>query len=833
MSTKEKKVKESKKGAQVASSHVGPHTKPIFETTTRSGAHVVVSQDLTTSKRNPVMELASTAALGETVHNQQIGNVLERTAEALEREARGSRLDSQGQTLARDTEEILLATEKLLLEKNKEEELQHLIRSGRSLPVGVPEGSKEHTSALYNNARILIVELLRSGEFRDISNDVLELFRDLLAERKMHTPAYFSRTTIETVLPVQERVLVEERIHVEERIPVEEKVVKSVYEVKNVGPQATAEPVVEHTVYREKAVPTSTAAESFSTVTREATPTVYTTETCDAPYKPAYTAEYLPSILGSRTAAPSVVTERGLGTGASYETYTTPSFIYPMSQIRVEYYTSEEIVLRERMVDRLMDLLQRIGAKEEFHRAMSSLFALSDAFTHQYKTTSATGKPNEVLIEARKLLENFTGKQEMGLFRKHLSTLLEDARSDEELRVFYKQFQTFCSKGISHPESLNLPETRIEACHLVFHGIDLLHQEEWGNQFRQIIDDLRMLLDNIRKDSTTTEFTSKLEKFARDFAFNEQGKPDLWVIDDSLHQLRLMLVPMLKTHLENIPIDRIEMTSHKFDAVIEDLLFSGADVLPDHLELKIKNKMRVSLQEAERDTTSHKLKLTVDRIKPTLHNLKFYYKKKTGFPKMEDYGVADVALKGEGMSIKIIWKLISKPGQPARVQLISTKCTIDTLSVHFVKEKTKHDLLDRIFVKLLNGTIRRRIASAVAEYLQVKVTEVDLQINKFFEHHPINRLKARADSAFKHTLEKKETKHLAGSTESLPSTRGSSTEEVLSSSRLPPAPSTSLAESTSTSSTGPTGHVAEEKVKTTVIESKVPSLQEQGQKTTV
>jgi len=306
-----------------------------------------------------------------------------------------------------------------------------------------------------------------------------------------------------------------------------------------------------------------------------------------------------------------------------------------------------------------------------------------------------------------------------------------------------------------------------------------------------------------------------MEQFARDFAFNEDGKPDLWVIDDSLHQLRLMLVPMLRSHLENIPIDRIEMTSHKFDVVVEDLVFSGADVLPDHLELKIKNKMRVNLQEAEHDKTTHKLKLTVDHIKPTLHNLKFYYKKKTGFPKMEDYGVVDVALRGEGMKIKVVWKLISKRGQPASVQLVSTKCIIDTLAVHFVKEKTKHDIIDRIFVRLLNNTIRRRIANAVAEYLQLKVTQVDQQINNFFLNRPLDQLKEKADAALKRSMEPRESRR---------SLESSSSAEVPVSSRLP----ASSMKSYSTSST-------EESLSrpATVVESKAPVLTEQVKKTTV
>jgi hypothetical protein len=286
--------------SEVGLSHA--HTKPIFETTTRTGAHVVVSQDVS-SKRNPAMELATTAARGETLHNDQIGHVLERTAEALDRESHGSRLDTQGQRLARDTEDLLLATERLLLEKNKEEELQHLAK----LPGVLPE--REQASALYNNARTLVVELLRSGEFREISGDVLELFRDVLAERGMHTHQYMSRSveTSQVCFPVHERVVVEEREYPvgERRYPAEEKVIRSVYEVKNVGPQATEEPVVEHTVYKEQSVPTPVTSETRPTVVQA----VPTTRTCEAPYQPVYTSEYLESLSGSRAAVPTFVTE--------------------------------------------------------------------------------------------------------------------------------------------------------------------------------------------------------------------------------------------------------------------------------------------------------------------------------------------------------------------------------------------------------------------------------------------------------------------------------------------------------------------------------------------
>jgi len=167
------------------------------------------------------------------------------------------------------------------------------------------------------------------------------------------------------------------------------------------------------------------------------------------------------------------------------------------------------------------------------------------------------------------------------------------------------------------------------------------------------------------------------------------------------------------------------------------------------------------------------------------------------------------------MKIKVVWKLISKRGQPASVQLVSTKCVIDTLVVHFVKEKTKHDIIDRIFVKLLNNTIRRRIANAVAEYLQLKVTQVDEQINQFFLNRPLDQLKEKADAALKRSMETRESKR---------SLEGGSSAEIPVSSRLP-------ASSTKPYSTSSTEEPLTRPA--TVTESRAPVLTEQVKKTTV
>lgn len=66
---------------------------------------------------------------------------------------------------------------------------------------------------------------------------------------------------------------------------------------------------------------------------------------------------------------------------------------------------------------------------------------------------------------------------------------------------------------------------------------------------------------------------------------------------ESLDSLKKLLIPIMLEHLQNVPIPRIEGVSGKYDYVIDDLLFSGYDILPDHVSIKIKSDLQVHLKD--------------------------------------------------------------------------------------------------------------------------------------------------------------------------------------------------------------------------------------------
>jgi len=110
----------------------------------------------------------------------------------------------------------------------------------------------------------------------------------------------------------------------------------------------------------------------------------------------------------------------------------------------------------------------------------------------------------------------------MDTFKQHTVTLYEDVRSNAELSTFFRQFRKFCDEVVMQPETLNIPEKRQQARELIYCATDLLQQEQWASRFSQIIEDVRIMIDNVRQDAVTTSFTSKLEKFARDLVFLTQ-----------------------------------------------------------------------------------------------------------------------------------------------------------------------------------------------------------------------------------------------------------------------------------------------------------------------
>ena len=101
-----------------------------------------------------------------------------------------------------------------------------------------------------------------------------------------------------------------------------------------------------------------------------------------------------------------------------------------------------------------------------------------------------------------------------------------------------------------------------------------------------------------------------------------------------------------------IPIPRIEYTDESLDLVVENLTLSGRNLFPNYVTMEAHNFIKFSPYNAISDQQHHEFTLTLGQIQADMRDVAFYFRKKTGIPKMVDSGLADVLLGGEGMTVR-------------------------------------------------------------------------------------------------------------------------------------------------------------------------------------
>lgn len=84
---------------------------------------------------------------------------------------------------------------------------------------------------------------------------------------------------------------------------------------------------------------------------------------------------------------------------------------------------------------------------------------------------------------------------------------------------------------------------------------------------------------------------------------------------------------------------------------MENLTLQGRNLFPNIVSLDAHNFVKFSPYNAITDDSHHRITISLEQIQADMRDVAFYYRKKTGLPKMKDSGLADVILGGEGLSV--------------------------------------------------------------------------------------------------------------------------------------------------------------------------------------
>jgi len=141
------------------------------------------------------------------------------------------------------------------------------------------------------------------------------------------------------------------------------------------------------------------------------------------------------------------------------------------------------------------------------------------------------------------------------------------------------------------------------------------------------------------------------------------------------------------------------------------------------------NEGKVRGGAAESDMRAE-LILRLDNIRPHLKDIQFHYNR-TSFPKIEDWGWADVDFPGDGVRFEIKWRIHAPKGLSPRFKSFRTDCYVDGIDVS-IKHAAQHELLDRFVARVFASSLSDRIEREVEKALDMFAIKVSETMNDIF-----------------------------------------------------------------------------------------------------
>jgi len=206
---------------------------------------------------------------------------------------------------------------------------------------------------------------------------------------------------------------------------------------------------------------------------------------------------------------------------------------------------------------------------------------------------------------------------------------------------------------------------------------------------------------------------------------NLKYKPELW------NDVRTVILPTIAKKAGLIPIPRIEYLDEKVEIVIENLTLESQNLLPNVFELEARNYFKVSPYEAIKDQSKHSFWVSFSQIQADIKDVAFYIKKKSGFPKITDSGLADVVISGKGISGKV--HLESTGRKDHAFKILDVKVKIDKLG--FKVRDSKYSGLINLFKPLLTGLIKKGVAVGIQEGIRSGLVQLDAQLADISERY--------------------------------------------------------------------------------------------------
>lgn len=324
-------------------------------------------------------------------------------------------------------------------------------------------------------------------------------------------------------------------------------------------------------------------------------------------------------------------------------------------------------------------------------------------------------------MELRIILERFANNTSMQPIIDSIDQLYKDADNDPELRQWWSSANKYIRRILLEEGYVMEDQATEDGRKLRESG-----RRFWDQKYRGHREDLFESIEDFfhayNEDPLNKQLGVEIKNLVKSLVLDKNGS--LTYKSHLISDLRHTIIPAVVESIGYVPIPRIEYTDKDFDIVVENLTVQLANLLPNMIEIEARNYFKLSQFDALGDYSQHGFTIGFTQVHADLRDVAFMFKKKKGFPKLSDHGLADIIISGKGMSGKI--HLETTPNKHSLYKVAD--CTISIDELKFKIRDSKHNFLYNMVRATATGLIKNAVAKAIQAAIRQALVQLDQQL---------------------------------------------------------------------------------------------------------
>ncbi|KAF1807717.1 hypothetical protein FB192DRAFT_1271962, partial [Mucor lusitanicus] len=389
---------------------------------------------------------------------------------------------------------------------------------------------------------------------------------------------------------------------------------------------------------------------------------------------------------------------------------------------------------QDELLRRLQNALAEVQQHPEYQDAISTLIRLIQVWSSRLTKVSSgvmnkakeNDKPEQMSYreqsekELKAIIECWAQGASIDPLLHGVQDVMRDMQNDEHLREYYHTVMRYADRLLREPGYAQKDSSTEEGRKLMDQGNHII-KGRYKEHLNFLSSESRKYMNLMAEDEISKELHARIAKIHRDLWMDKEGNPAFK--PQLLNDMRMTLLPAFIDEIKYIPIPRIEYSDPQYDIVIENLILSGDSLLPNVFDSKIESYNSFSLKSETQSKPSHQtLFVRMSEIQAEIDDVVFFYKKKTGFPKLSDRGVASLTVGGKGISVAT--RITTVTDNPAKTfKVASCKCNVDNLKVKV--NDSNHDILYKAIRPLVIGQVKKQVSRAIEEKVTAMINQLD------------------------------------------------------------------------------------------------------------